>query len=312
MGGSGSHAPLLRAVSKVQDEIANGITGIRARRRGRLPFTILCQEAASHRAVWRARGYHNLQELSRRRGVGVAAPEAGILVRAEDCAHHPASGDAFQRRFMTSAAPGTGDDEDTNEDELSISFTVFPGFRVSESVVESLVYIVDRPKALDSTTPVTPGPLKLIKGTGEHSLLQKIRSKFTRKKTLVKGTSVAESNNGTMTPPPPTPPPPTEQSALSIEEEKAPSREDAALPLESAVEESAPSTAPIPVEEEPIKESDDPSPSLPNVVTDSYEATDSYVAPYSLSIDDDNRLYIPRALKLSQSPVRSPRLSSVD
>ena len=68
---------------------------------------------------------------------------------------YPTRGDAFQRRFMQPVVPGTGDAEDEEGDiDLEIVFTVFPGFRVSESILESLVYIVENPKTEDpaSTT----------------------------------------------------------------------------------------------------------------------------------------------------------------
>jgi hypothetical protein len=63
---------------------------------------------------------------------------------------YPTSGDTFQRRFMEPVVPGIGDTEDEEGDvDLEIVFTVFPGFRVSESIVESLVYIAEKPKTED-------------------------------------------------------------------------------------------------------------------------------------------------------------------
>ncbi|KAG0585703.1 hypothetical protein KC19_2G031100 [Ceratodon purpureus] len=60
---------------------------------------------------------------------------------------YPTGGDEFQRRFMEPVVPGIGDTEDEDCDvDLEIVFTVFPGFRVSESIVESSVYIIEKPK----------------------------------------------------------------------------------------------------------------------------------------------------------------------
>lgn len=242
----------------------------------------------------------------------------------------PTGGDAFQRRFMTPVVPGIGDtEEEENDGGLEIAFAVFPGFRVSESIVESLVYIVESPPKIDMSTSdysVVERPVETTSGNrdesssvtlrsqksfkgGEHGLLQKIRSKFTRKKTLVKGTVVAD-NIATVTAAPPLEEPvPLREDAAPPLEESAPSRGELAAPLTDDVEENTTSVtnaASVPSELS--------SPSLQPLNS---EVTDSYVPPSnpsSLGVDDDERLYIPRAEKsrLLQSALKSPRLSSVD
>lgn len=203
----------------------------------------------------------------------------------------PTRGDAFQRRFMAPVVPGVGDAEgEENDGNLEIAFTVFPGFRVSESVVESLVYIVEIPTALPKTeipisTSVTEPPMEKIQKSlvgrehtlppgslvytvesptelprdmstssfvlehrvettqkshkgGEHSLLQKIRSKFIRKKTLVKGTVLA-GNTATTTAAP------VWNEQVSPRGEAAPRLKESAPSIEESaprLEESAPST----------------------------------------------------------------------
>lgn len=66
----------------------------------------------------------------------------------------PTGGDAFQRRFMLPAVPGIGDNDDESDEGLEVLYTVFPGFRVGESIVKSLVYIVEKPTTMEKPTTV--------------------------------------------------------------------------------------------------------------------------------------------------------------
>lgn len=290
---------------------------------------------------------------------------------------YPTRGDAFQRRFMEPVVPGIGDTDDEGDDDLEIVLTVFPGFRVSESIIESLVYIVEKPKSEDPASCFENGAAEVgqsankelenrpssvdngaaeggqsarkegrfrklyslpvsisgklsessaMKGSQkssslndtphsideEHgSLFQKFINKITRKKALAKdkaegNSSVAESTAGLSTleevppalgssfdTPAPSETPSTWKTPSSLEAQLTDAKQGTPVVNSSAAGESSP-LQPLNTE----------------VDTSSFEPASSNLAPGA----DNDRLYIPRAQKSSllQSPLRSPRLSSVD
>lgn len=59
--------------------------------------------------------------------------------------YSPFRSDNYQRKYMEPAIPGIGDNEEEDDDDfLEVLFTVFPGFRISQSIVKSNVYVVKK------------------------------------------------------------------------------------------------------------------------------------------------------------------------